>query len=167
MAEELETFLLKSFFHDFGATPTEELIKKFPGAFLMVSFHKTPPMISHLRREEDFTLLVGGDDDADIDFMMDPTLEPEHCRIAWHPGFSGWTIEDLGTSFGTEVQGERLASARPVLLTDKDVIKVGGGLLQLQFYAAETLFGRMAKAGVTRTVTRLLARKAKKKKAEE
>ena len=166
MVEELQTYLLRSFFHDFGATPHQELATKFPGAFLMTSFRKTPPLISHLRRKEDFTLLVGSDDDADLEFMMDPTLEPEHCRIVWHTGFRGWTVEDLGTSFGTAVQGERLESSRPVLLTDKDVIKVGGGLLQLQFYAAETLFGRMTQAGVTRTVTRLLARKAREKQAE-
>jgi hypothetical protein len=164
---DLQIFLLKQFFHDFAATPRDTLDKKFPGGFLMVSFRKTPPLVCHLLREDDFSCLVGGDDHADLDYMMDPTMEAEHCRIAWHAGFGGWTVEDLGTSFGTEVQGERLESKRPVLLGDKDKIKVGGGLLNLQFYAAETLFARMKQAGVTRTVSRLKARKKKEAQGEK
>lgn len=162
---ELRTWLLKGFFHDYGAAAG--LKETFPGAFLMIRFRNTPPLISYLPPEEGFSCLIGGDEDADIDFMMDPTLEPEHCKIAWHVGFSGWTVEDLGTSFGTSIQEERIDSGRPVLLTDKDVVRPGGGLLQLQFYAGDTLFARMSQAGVTRTVSRLKAKKKQEKKAEE
>jgi FHA domain-containing protein len=157
---ELRTWLLKEFFHSFGAE--KGLEETFPGAFLMIRFRNTPPLVAYLEPNEGFTCVVGGDEDADIDFMMDPTLEPLHCKIAWHTGFSGWTVEDLGTSFGTAVQDERIDASRPVLLTDKDVIKPGGGLLQLQFYAGKTLFARMTQAGVTRTVARLKDRKPKK-----
>lgn len=156
---ELRTWLLKSFFHEFGAEG--DLQKTFPGGFLMIRFRNTPPLVAYLPAEEGFECLIGSDDDADIDFMMDPTLEPEHCKVAWHPGFSGWTVEDLGTSFGTMIQDKRIDASRPVLLADKDVIKPGGGLLQLQFYAGKTLFARMSQAGVTRTVARLKDRKPK------
>ena len=156
---ELRTWLLKGFFHEFGAETGLE--KTFPGGFLMIRFRNSPAMVAYLPPDEGFECLVGGDDDADIDYMMDPTLEPLHCKIAWHTGFSGWTVEDLGTSFGTSVQNERIDASRPVLLTDKDVIRPGGGLLQMQFYAGATLFARMSQAGVTRTVARLKDRKPK------
>ena len=149
---DLKIWLLKDFFRKFGASPN--FLEQFPGGFLMIRFRDTPPTVAYLKPEEGFSFKVGSDEDTDLDYLADPTLEPEHLVVAYHTGFRGWTVEDLGTSFGTLIQDERITAQRPVLLTDMDVVKPGGGLLQLQFYAAETLHKRMTKAGVTRRIQR-------------
>ena len=154
----MQSWPLKQFFHEFGARK-DSFQETFAGAFLMVRFRDSPPEICYLPADEGFELTVGSDEDADLDFVADPTLEEQHCVIAFHTGFRGWTVEDKGTSFGTTVQGERIEAARPILLTDRDVIKAGGGLLQLQFYTSASLLARMNQAGVTRTMSRLQKRK--------
>lgn len=154
----MQSWPLKQFFHEFGARK-DSFQETFAGGFLMVRFRDSPAEICYLPPDEGFELTIGSDEDSDLDFVADPTLEESHCVVAFHPGFRGWTIEDQGTSFGTTVQGERIEAARPILLTDRDVIRPGGGLLQLQFYTSTSLMLRMNKAGVTRTMSRLQARK--------
>lgn len=154
----MQSWLLKQFFHEFGSLK-DSFKERFPGGFLMVRFRTETPTICYLEPKEGFEIMVGSDEDVDIDFVADPTLEPEHCKVAYHAGFRGWTVEDLGTSFGTLLQDQRVDAGRPVLLTDRDVIKPGGGLLQLQFYSSASLFLRMNQAGVTRSLSRIQARK--------
>ncbi len=149
-----EILILTQFFRQQGGRPLEEFLEDFPGAFLMARHQKLPPLIVPLPKDPSFRLTVGSDEECDLDFDADPTLDPVHLTITYHPGFRGWTVEDPGSSFGTHVDGERVSSGRTTLLSDRSQIKPGGGLTELQFYLAETLYGRMNKAGITRSLRR-------------
>jgi predicted component of type VI protein secretion system len=140
---------LSTFFAKYGATSKEEFLTEWPGAFLLVRAQGCPPGAIALAPTEGFKLTIGSDEDCDLAFEMDQTLDPEHATISYHVGFKGWNIEDHDTSFATHVDNERLLKGRPVLLQDRQVIKPGGGLIMLQFYLAETLWARMNKAGLT------------------
>jgi len=149
-----EPLLLSQFFRDHGGRVRDEFLAEFDGAFILARFHGSPPTLSPLSRDPEKALTIGSDEDCDLDFD-DPTLDAVHAVITYHPGFRGWTIEDKGTNFGTHVDGDRIGSERATLLADKGVIKPGGGLCELQFYASETLYDRIKKAGVTRSLSRL------------
>lgn len=135
------------------ATGGEEAFKKkFPGAFLLIRFRGSSPSLVYMPPEEGFSIVCGSDEDVDLSFETDQTLEPRHATFAYHTGFRGWTIQDDGTSFGTEVAGERVAKGRPLMLQDRAKIKLGGGLTEVQFYLATTLWQRMSKAGITKSL---------------
>jgi pSer/pThr/pTyr-binding forkhead associated (FHA) protein len=54
---------------------------------------------------------------ADCDLVVErPTVSGRHCRLT--ETADGYVIEDLGSSNGTYVNGERIAAARRVSLTD-------------------------------------------------
>ena len=150
----METWILKEFFVQFGPMPKDEFLEKFDGGFLLVRFRDSPPLVVSLERDPKFRLLIGSEEDCDLDFIGDPTLDPEHCKLVYHEGFKGWTVEDLDTSFGTPLDGDRLSASRPTLLRDRSVFKPGGGLTELQFYEAKSLQARIAQSGVTRSLKR-------------
>jgi pSer/pThr/pTyr-binding forkhead associated (FHA) protein len=150
-----EPQLLTQFFGEHADTARDEFLARFPGAFILSRFHGTPPQLMFLPRQDGFKLSVGADEDCDFSFELDQTLDGRHATIAYHPGFRGWTVsEDTKSNFGTTVDGERLGAGRPLLLQDRQVIKLGVGMAELQFYSAETLWTRMNKAGITRSSTK-------------
>lgn len=149
-----EIQLLTQFFKQQGGRPRDEFLSDFPGAFLMARFRKTPPLIVILPKDPGFELTIGSDEESDLEFEGDPTLDPVHLHVAFHTGFRGWTVEDRGTSFGTQIDGERVAANRATLLSDGVAVRLGGGMTELQFYLPETLYSRMNKAGITRSLSR-------------
>jgi hypothetical protein len=79
------------------------------------------------------SIVLGRADDADLT-LADAGVSRTHARVS--AGAAGATIEDLGSSNGTFVNGERVDSARP--LTDGDQIQLGGAILQVSEGTAET-----------------------------
>jgi hypothetical protein len=156
---ELE--LLTTFFRTHASLAKEVFAAQFPGAFVLARCASSPPLVIHLPAEDGFKIMIGSEEDCDVSFEIDPTLDPHHATIAYHAGFRGWTVEDHQTSFGTTVDAERLAAGRPLLLRDRQVVKVGGQS-ELQFYASDTLWARMSKAGITKSV-----KKQKKPEGDE
>lgn len=132
-----------------------DFLARHPGGFLLGRFRNAPPFVVPLAAAEGFTVTVGSDDECEVSLELDQTLDANHARVSWHKGFNGWTVEDLGSSFGTAVDGERVAQGRALLLRDKQVIRLGGGLSELQFYAGGTLWERMRKAGVTKSLKKV------------
>jgi hypothetical protein len=149
-----EPTLLSAFLKEHAPNGAEAFQQKFDGAFLLGRFKGEQPRVMFLSRDAQKPVRVGSDEDTEFEFELDQTLDPTHVTIVWHPGFRGWTIQDDGTSFGTEVDGERVAKSRPLLLADRAKIKLGGGLSELEFYLAPTLWQRMKQAGITRGLRR-------------
>jgi len=73
-------------------------------------------------------LLIGRAADADISLPGDPTISRHHARLRRVLGQT--TIEDLGSSHGTRVNGRRIA--RPTPLRPGDRITVGKTTLRLE-----------------------------------
>lgn len=143
---------LTDFFREHAKTDKNVFLERFPGAFLLGRFRATPPLILFLPAQDGFRITAGAEEDCDFSFELDQTLDPIHVVVAYHPGFRGWTVtEEERTNFGTTVDNERLTPLRPLLLRDRQVVRLGGSLSELQFYSAETLWTRMSKAGITRT----------------
>lgn len=150
MGEPLE---MKDFLAVQAKRSKDDFLKEFPGAFMLGRFRLSTPVLLFLPREDSLRITAGGDEDCDFAFELDQTLDPIHVIVTYHPGFRGWTVaEEDKTNFGTQVDGERLGVGRPLLLQDRQVVKLGGGLSELQFYTAETLWTRMSKAGITRSL---------------
>lgn len=147
-----EIVTLKRFFAEHGPSAKEEFLSLFGGGFLLIRFQGAPPGAVFLPRQEGFVLKLGSDEDMDLAFEEDQTLDAHHATIAYHKGFRGWTVEDHETSFGTHVGEERLSKGRAHLLQDREEIKLGGGMVQMQFYLAETLWKRMHTAGITKSL---------------
>lgn len=58
---------------------------------------------------------------------LSPTTSREHFRIFKHKtAWMGWLIEDLKSTNGTFVNGEKLDPEKPVAIGIGDVIKAGG-----------------------------------------
>lgn len=142
--------LLTEFFSRHGKLSKEEFLEAFAGAFLLGRREKAAPYLLHITRNTELKVVIGNDEDVEFD-IDDPTLDARHAVVVFHEGFKGWTLEDKATSFGTHVDGDRVQPNQPVLLRDRSTIKAGG-MTQLQFYLSETLYGRMAKAGITRSM---------------
>lgn len=150
-----EPQLLTQFFNEHASSARDEFLARFPGAFILSRFRGTPPALVFLPRQEGLKLSVGSDEDCDLSFELDQTMDARHATIAYHTGFRGWTVsEDTKSNFGTTVDNERLGVGRPLLLQDRQVIKLGAGYVELQFYTAETLWARMNKAGITKSVAK-------------
>jgi Inner membrane component of T3SS, cytoplasmic domain len=79
------------------------------------------------------SIVLGRADDADLT-LADAGVSRTHARVS--AGAEGATIEDLGSSNGTFVNGERVEGARP--LSDGDQIQLGGAILQVSEGTAET-----------------------------
>jgi hypothetical protein len=144
---------LTEFFRQHARSGKDEFLTRFPGAFLLGRFKNSTPQLLFIPAQEGLKVFTGSAEECDFCFELDQTLDEHHVIVAYHTGFRGWTVqEETKTSFGTTVDGVRLAVGRPLLLRDRQEIKLGGGLSELQFYTAETLWTRMNKAGITRSV---------------
>lgn len=147
-----DPMILTEFFTRHGGNTQEEFLATFNGAFLLGRQAKTAPYVLHVPKDASKTVWIGSDEDCEFD-LNDPTLDSRHASLTYHKGFRGWNLEATETSFGTFVDGDRVKPGRNILLRDRSVIKVGG-MTQLQFYMSETLYGRMSKAGITRSLRR-------------
>ena len=78
-------------------------------------------------------LTIGRDPGTDLT-LNDSGVSRNHARISAEP--EGASIEDLGSSNGTYVNGERVEA--PQRLTDGDEIQMGGALLRVAEGTAET-----------------------------
>lgn len=146
--------LLTEFFASNGFREKEDFLEQFDGAFVLGRFKNSPPYVLFVSKDPEKKITIGSDED-ECDFDVgDPTIDPIHAVVVYHKGFRGWTITDLGTSFGTHLDGDRITKDRSVLIPDGGKIKPGGGLTELQFYLSETLYKRMSKAGITRSMRR-------------
>jgi hypothetical protein len=81
----------------------------------------------------DAEVLIGRGDDADLT-LADAGVSRSHARVS--AGVTGASIEDLGSSNGTFVNGERISAAQP--LRDGDEIQLGGAVLRVSEATAET-----------------------------
>jgi hypothetical protein len=154
-----EPIALTQFFRQHGGLSEAEFHERFDGAFLLMRLGKTPPLVLFVPRDPERKVTIGSDEDCVLESFTDPTLDAQHAVVSYHRGFRGWTVEDQGSEFGTHVDGDRVSAGRPILLQDRAVVKPGGGLTEVQFYLAETLYQRIKKAGVTASLRRLQKRK--------
>ncbi len=157
--------ILTEFFTRHGGSGKEEFLKIFSGAFLLGRQAKSAPYVLHVPKDASKTIWIGSDEDCEFD-MNDPTLDSKHASVTYHKGFRGWNLEATETSFGTFVDGDRVKPGRNLLLRDRSVIKVGG-MTQLQFYLNETLYARISKAGITRSLRRGEIREAASQHAKQ
>ena len=85
-------------------------------------------------------LELGREAEGDGSLGGDIEISRRHARFA-RAGDGPWTIEDLGSTNGTFVEGERVEGA-PRSLRQGDTIEVGGTRLVVSFDAAEPRPGR-------------------------
>jgi pSer/pThr/pTyr-binding forkhead associated (FHA) protein len=91
--------------------------------------------LENLRRP----VVLGRHDECDL-FLNDATLSARH--LAFHLAPSGWAVEDLGSTNGTRINGERLAVGTKAAL---DVgARVQAGQVLLTFTSSEALWPRLA-----------------------
>jgi pSer/pThr/pTyr-binding forkhead associated (FHA) protein len=62
--------------------------------------------------------------------LSDDTVSGTHARVEWREAV--WCVIDLGSSHGTQVNGERIEGPKP--LFDRDTIGVGHSLLEFREY---------------------------------
>ncbi len=65
--------------------------------------------------------VLGRESGVDVPIVSDTVVSRRHAQIRWSAGRI--QIEDLGSSYGTFVNGERVGSAR--LLRNTDIITMG------------------------------------------
>jgi pSer/pThr/pTyr-binding forkhead associated (FHA) protein len=82
-------------------------------------------------------IVIGRRKDApvDLDLSPDVTVSRPHARL-WYD-CSTWWVEDLGSRYGTLLQGIPVASPTP--LSPGDALKLGDTVLRVQFTEAGTL----------------------------
>ena len=114
------------------------------GSFkLVVRTGPTPGMVFELTKE---VTLVGRDVTNDIP-LGDPEVSRQHARLTSTPG--GYVVEDLGSTNGSFVNGERLVAPR--VLSHGDMLGFGENVT-LTFegtgpVAAATVMGEAARHG--------------------
>jgi FHA domain len=81
----------------------------------------------------DAEVVLGRADEADLT-LADAGVSRTHARVI--AGAGGASIEDLGSSNGTFVNGERITGSRE--LQDGDEIQLGGAILRVSAGTAET-----------------------------
>jgi ABC-type multidrug transport system ATPase subunit len=70
--------------------------------------------------------------------LDDPNVSGRHARLFW--GRGGWQVEDLNSTNGSTVNGQRLVPGQPVPLAAGDVVQIGVFSLQVRALGAgETL----------------------------
>ena len=79
-------------------------------------------------------VLVGRDSLSDV-ALKDKAVSTRHARLSFHDG--QWWIDDLGSTNGTRLNGERLAGA--TVLTSGDEIKCGSSRLLVTLPAKHAL----------------------------
>jgi len=72
------------------------------------------------------TILIGREDDVDI-VIDNPSVSRKHAQIRKEG--PGWVVEDLGSSNGTFLHGEKITSAKPV----KEGDEIGFGKFSVVF----------------------------------
>jgi len=72
------------------------------------------------------TILIGREDDADV-VIDNPSVSRKHAQIRKEG--AGWFVEDLGSSNGTFLHGEKITSARPL----KEGDEIGFGKFSVVF----------------------------------
>lgn len=73
-------------------------------------------------------LLIGRERGCQVQLVADPTVSRRHARLTLRDGIA--IVEDLGSSHGTSVGGQRLQG--PALLRPGDTLTVGGTTLRLE-----------------------------------
>ena len=97
--------------------------------------------LSHRR-----VLLAGADASCDL-VVPDPTVSSRHCRLTQYE--HGFTLEDLGSTNGTFVDGVRLPPRQPIPVTRRHRITLGPVAL-LPWPSESGEAGRAAQPGVIR-----------------
>lgn len=78
---------------------------------------------AQLRTAAAAVLVIGRDARCDI-VLTTPGISATHCRLSPMAGVAGaWVLEDLGSSYGTYVNGIKVA--RPVVVSPTDAIMLG------------------------------------------
>lgn len=92
------------------------------------------PQVGQLFHLDAISLVIGRDPMCDIT-INDPEISRQHARLS-RTG-DGFQIEDLGSTNGTFVNGQRLASNTPFALQPGQAINMGSGV-RLVYEAADT-----------------------------
>src|SRR5688572_6327479 len=93
----------------------------------------------------DGAVLVGRDARCDLP-LQGRGVSSSHCRISAMPGLAGaFMVEDLGSTYGTYVNGQRVG--KPVVVSERDVITVGSYRLVLVGAAGDAAAIERARAG--------------------
>jgi len=117
------------------------------GFRLVVRRGPQPNQVYELNKD---VVALGRDITNDI-VINDPEVSRHHCRIVRGPG--GYTLEDLGSTNGSFVNGQRLTGARPLINGDMiglgETVTLGyeGGAIQTPsagFAQQQTLIGSTA-----------------------
>lgn len=72
-------------------------------------------------------MVIGREPSSDIS-IPDPSISRRHARIVRGP--NGVTIEDLGSSNGTSINGKKIEAGTVVDLTKEDLIKLGNSIVK-------------------------------------
>jgi diguanylate cyclase (GGDEF)-like protein len=72
-------------------------------------------------------MIIGREPSADIS-IPDPSISRKHARVVRTP--SGATLEDLGSSNGTSINGKKIEAGTVVELTKEDLIKLGNSIVK-------------------------------------
>jgi pSer/pThr/pTyr-binding forkhead associated (FHA) protein len=64
--------------------------------------------------------------------LQDDTVSRRHCRVWWSADGGWYMVEDLGSSNGTRLNGQRISSSQ---LQDGDVLQIGKQTLEFKLEA--------------------------------
>ena len=88
-------------------------------AFVVVKEKNNPDRLIHLRETE---IMIGRDANA-IFVLPNVSVSRKHAQLVQSE--SGWTVEDMGSQNGTELNGNKLSPGEKTTLTSKDRLRVG------------------------------------------
>jgi ABC-type multidrug transport system ATPase subunit/pSer/pThr/pTyr-binding forkhead associated (FHA) protein len=111
-----------------GASGQSSVESSLPSPPLLTVISGLPPQSHPLQPGP---VVVGRSSDADLQ-LKHPEISRRHCRLTWSGG-TGCTIEDLGSRWGTKVNGAALPSESPVPLQPGDRLQIGPVLVHFGF----------------------------------
>ena len=121
---------------ELGADPTKPTTGIGDKLNIMLSFDNlVVATLPPLKKTDVLTVGRLADSELVID---DPSISKNHARILWNGGVA--TLEDLGASNGTQVNGARVSA--PVVLKDQDEIHFGK--VPYTFVAIRTFYVRLS-----------------------